>query len=491
MLQSSHMLTRAHPRPPICPSCRLQAQRRARHASVQHAEHATGPHALAEELPRKSRAARAPPWEVEREQGQDKQEAGWDGAMVTDLAGENLFRRVAASAAFEMSPPWPKLRERYIKAANPSLAAAVEAEKASGMQVAAVELDEQPQAVTRRQPVREQRVRAAAGIPSIRRQWETPFAAKMAGESEQSHDRDAVAGCSRIRRQAGVPRSIRGNWGTSRSAKMAEQMRSLDEEAVAGVTLIRTQQGTALSIRKQQTPLAIRKQQAPPVAAKLAGESEQSHDRDAVAAGPLIRRQVGIPRSARGKWEASRGAKMAEQMRSLDEEAVAGVTLNRTQQGTPLTIGKQQTPLTIRKQQAPPVAAKLAEESDPSIEREWGTPSAAGVEEEAKQSQLEDILDELMSASPDGQLGGSGAAALEEGSGAQQLTHDGMAELSPLELLESSHGATRTATTERIFQTRDGNNCDIGQRRFGVFGCSGKTRSATASSRCLNGDVPL
>ncbi|KAK5145452.1 3'-5' RNA exonuclease complex component [Rachicladosporium monterosium] len=140
---------------------------------------------------------------------------------------------------------------------------------------------------------------------------------------------------------------------------------------------------------------------------------------------------------------------MAEQMRSLDEEAVAGVTLNRTQQGTPLTIGKQQTPLTIRKQQAPPVAAKLAEESDPSIEREWGTPSAAGVEEEAKQSQLEDILDELMSASPDGQLGGSGAAALEEGSGAQQLTHDGMAELSPLELLESSHGATRTATTER------------------------------------------
>ncbi|KAK0806666.1 3'-5' RNA exonuclease complex component [Friedmanniomyces endolithicus] len=359
MLQSSHKLTRAHPRPPICPSCRLQAQRRARHASVQHAEHATGPHALAEGLPRRSGAARARPREVKREQGKDKQEAGWDGAMVTDLAGKTLFRQVAASAASGMSPPWRNLRERMKKAANPSLAAAVEAEKARGMKVAAVELDEQPQAGTLRQPVRKHWVRAAAGIPSIRRQWETPFAAKMTGESEQSHDRDAVAG------------------------------------------------------------------------------------------GPLIRRQAGIPRSTRGKWQASRGAKMAEQMRSLDEEAVAGVTLIRTQQGTPLTIRKQETPLTNRKQQPPPFAAKLAEEFDPSRRREWGTPLAAKSEEEAKQSQLEDILDELISASPDGQLGGSGSATLEEGSGAQQLTHDGMAELSPLELIESSHGATLTAIRER------------------------------------------
>ncbi|KAK1051318.1 hypothetical protein LTR74_016826, partial [Friedmanniomyces endolithicus] len=152
MLQSSHKLTRAHPRPPICPSCRLQAQRRARHASVQHAELAIGPHALAEGLPGRSGAARARSREVKREQGKDKQEAGWDGAMVTDLAGKTLFRQVAASAASGMSPPWRKLRERMETAANPSLAAAVEAEKASGMQVAAVELDEQPQTVTRRQP---------------------------------------------------------------------------------------------------------------------------------------------------------------------------------------------------------------------------------------------------------------------------------------------------------------------------------------------------
>ncbi|KAK0258064.1 3'-5' RNA exonuclease complex component [Friedmanniomyces endolithicus] len=193
---------------------------------------------------------------------------------------------------------------------------------------------------------------------------------------------------------------------------------------------------------------SIRRPWEMPFAAKVAARSKKSHDGDAVAGVPLIRRQMGVPTSIRGQWDTSLAAKMAEQMQSLDEETMAGVSLIRTQQGTPLSMRKQQTPLTIRKQQTPPPAAKLAGESDPSLTSERRTPLPARVEEEAKQSQLEDILDELMSASPGGQMGGNGFAALEEGSSAQHLTHDNIAELSPLGLLESSHGATRTASGE-------------------------------------------